>query len=401
MSETRKQTIAVIFGGRSVEHDVSIVTAQQMMRAIPSAQYTVMPVYISREGKWYTGEALRTLENFKDERITARADVLPVVLSPDVRHHGFIVNPLVQGFFKKPHVQRVDILFPAVHGTHGEDGTLQGLFELADVPYVGFATLGSALTNDKIMTKQVLRQHNINVVDDVYFSRAEWQQDPEGILARIKATLPYPVFIKPATLGSSIGVGRADNDALLRASIEVALGFDRRVLVETAVTESVEINCSVIGYGGDVHASVLEQPISWSEFLAFEDKYLRGNKGMQSQDRIIPAPLTESLTARIQDIAKRAFQAVDGRGITRIDFLVRPEKDEVFLNELNTLPGSLSFYLWEASGVPAPELIHRLVRYARDAYAEKRSSVYDYKNALLSMATSGGSKGAKGTKMRS
>ncbi len=399
MTNSRKTTIAVLFGGRSVEHDVSIVTAQQLMRAMPDS-YHVLPVYISREGKWYTGDALRTLENFKDERITSRPDVQPVLLSPDVRHHGFIVNPLASGWFKKPQVQRVDVLFPAVHGTHGEDGTLQGLFELADIPYVGFATLGSALTNDKIMTKQVLRQAGIRVVDDVHFSRAEWQRDADSTMARIKDMLPYPVFVKPATLGSSIGVGRADNDQLLRASIEVALGFDRRVLVESAVTQSVEINCSVIGYGQELQASVLEQPLSWSDFLAFEDKYLRGSKGMQSQARVIPAPLAPELSAHIQEIAKRAFQAVDGRGITRVDFLVRPEQGEVFLNELNTLPGSLAFYLWEASGVPAGELIDRLVRYAREAYAEKRASVYDYKNALLSVATTSGTKGAKGSKTR-
>lgn len=394
----KKTCVAVIFGGRSVEHDVSIVTAQQIMKALSPHKYEVLAVYITRDGKWFMGDAFKEITNFKDERITARPDVVPVVLSPDVRHHGFIVNPLVQGLFKKPTVQRVDVLFPAIHGSHGEDGTLQGLFELADIPYVGFATLGSALTNDKWLTKQLMRQNGIPVLEEIGFSRAEWQANAPAILEKIQATFTYPVFVKPATLGSSIGVGRADNETILKASIDIATTFDRRVLVEPAVTGGIEVNCSVIGYGNDVHTSILEQPISWAEFLAFEDKYLRGSKGMKSQDRLIPAPIGEALTDRIKTIAKQAFQAVDGRGIVRIDFLVKPTEGLVYLNELNTLPGSLSFYLWQPVGISQEQLVDKLISYARDAYSEKRSNVYDYKTSLLSVASMRGSKGLKGTK---
>lgn len=394
----QKTTIGVIFGGKSVEHDVSIVTAQQIMQAIPTDRYEIVPVYISREGKWYSGDALRDIKAFDSGDITRHPSIKPVLLSPDARHHGLLLDPLASGWFRKPQVIRLDVAFPAVHGSHGEDGTLQGLFELADIPYVGFATLGSALTNDKIMTKHVLQQHGIDVVEAVSFTREDWQNDPEAWFTRIKDKLAFPLFVKPATLGSSIGVGYAPDDALLRASIDVALNFDRRVLVESAVQNAVEINCSVIGYGNDVHASVLEQPLSWAEFLAFEDKYLRGNKGMKSQGRIIPAPLSDTLTERIRETAKRAFKAVDGRGIVRIDFLVQQETKTVYLNEMNTMPGSLSFYLWQPMGISQAELIERLVRYARDAYADKRRNVYDYKTPLLSMAATRGSKGSKGTK---
>lgn len=392
----RKQVIAVLFGGRSVEHDVSIVTGNQIMNAFDTSRTEVVPVYISREGKWYTGEPLRKLDNFKDERVTGLDGVKPVILSPDVRHHGLIVNPLT-GRFSKSEILRIDVAFPAIHGTHGEDGTLQGLFELADIPYVGFATLGSALTNDKIMTKQILRQVNIPVLDDVHFTRHEWQTDADAVVQRVKDAFDYPVFIKPATLGSSIGVGRADDDELLRAYIDMASNFDRRILVEPAFT-GVEINCSVIGYGTDIEASVLEQPVSWSDFLGFEDKYLRGDEGMKSADRIIPAPLTEDLTAQIQDTAKQAFAAVDGRGIVRIDFLVNPDENTHYINELNTMPGSLALYLWREAGYSATELVDKLVKYARDAYAEKRRSIYDYQTNLVSVAAGRGVKGAKGSK---
>jgi D-alanine-D-alanine ligase len=393
----RKTVVGVIFGGRSVEHDVSIVTAHQIMNAFDAENYEVVPVYISREGKWYSGEALRNIENFKDEEIISYHGVEEVILSPDVRHHGLIRNPLA-GRFSKSEVQRLDVVFPAVHGTHGEDGTLQGLFELADIPYVGFATLGSALTNDKIVTKQVLQQNGVSVVQGVSFSRTDWLDNPEPILARISSELGFPVFVKPATLGSSIGVSPADNENLLTVAINIAANFDRRLLVEKAITKGVEINCAVMGYGNDVQASVLEQPLSWSEFLAFEDKYLRGGEGMKSADRIIPAPLSDELTSRIKDLAVQAFKAVDGRGIVRIDFLVKPEANEIYLNEMNTMPGSLAFYLWKATGLNNRQVVEKLVALARDAYADKRRNMYDYKTNLVAVAAGRGLKGTKGTK---
>jgi len=397
MAAGRTTTVGVIFGGRSVEHDVSIVTAQQIMTALESAGYEVVPIYISRDGKWYSGAVLRDIESFKGDAVARKDGVDSVILSPDVRHHGLIRNPLA-GRFQKSEVQRLDLVFPAIHGSHGEDGTLQGLFELADIPYVGFATLGSALTNDKILTKQILQQNKISVVEGVTITRNQWLDAPDAVVEQVVDTLGYPVFIKPATLGSSIGVSRADDESLLRAGIEVAANFDRRVLIEKAITDGVEINCAVMGYGDDLTASVLEQPISWSDFLNFEDKYLRGDEGMKSADRIIPAPLSEKLTATIQQIALDAFRAVDGRGIVRIDFLVRPEQGEVFLNELNTMPGSLAFYLWDATGMSGAEVVSKLVKFARDAYAEKRRNVYDYKSNLVSVAAGRGLKGAKGTK---
>ena len=249
-----KTTVGVIFGGRSVEHDVSIVTGHQIMNAFDPSKYQVVPIYISRDGKWFTGEALRNIEHFKDENVITSNGVQPAILSPDVRHHGLIVNPMA-GRFSKSVIIRLDVLFPAVHGTHGEDGTLQGLFELADIPYVGFATCGSALTNDKILTKQILKQNGIPVLDTASITRSRWLDDPEIILREIQEQVAYPLFVKPATLGSSIGVTRVDDESLLRPAIDIAVNFDRRVLVEPAVTDGIEINCAVMGYGEKIETS--------------------------------------------------------------------------------------------------------------------------------------------------
>ena len=394
MSENRRITAAVIFGGRSVEHDVSIVTGHQIMDAFPSEKYEVLPIYVSRDGRWFTGEPLRQLANFTD--VNLRDDgISACLISPDTRHHGLIINPTA-GRFSKSAVKRIDVVFPALHGSHGEDGNLQGLLELADIPYVGFATLGSALTNDKAMTKMVLRQAGIPVLDDIWFSREDWLNQPDAIVARITGKFGYPLFIKPATLGSSIGIGRADSETLLRASIDIAANFDRRILVEPAVTDGVEINCSVIGYGDQYEASTLEQPVSWDEFLSYEDKYLRGSEGMKSAERLIPAPISPELSSKIKETSINAFRAVDGRGIARLDFLVRPQRDEVFLNEINTLPGSLAFYLWHEDGYSRTQLVERLVQLAYDAHAVKRRNVYDYQTNLVAVASQRGIKGGKG-----
>ncbi len=399
MSAQRKTTVAVIFGGRSVEHDVSIVTGHQVMRAFNAERYEVVPVYIDRTGKWYTGEPLRDLNNFKNEIISMKG-VIPALLSPDVRHHGLLVNPLA-GLFSKTEIKRLDVVFPALHGSHGEDGTLQGLLELADIPYVGCAVLASALTNDKVLTKAVLRDDGVPVTDEVSFSRQQWLDDPDALVEEIHSRLTYPLFVKPATLGSSIGIGRAENEQMLRMTVDIAANFDRHILVESAVVDCVEINCAVMGYGQEIHASVLEQPVSWAEFLTYEEKYMRGSEGMKSAERVIPAPLSPELTAQIQALAIKAFKAVDGRGTARIDFLVKPASGEVFLNEINTLPGSLAFYLWDAAGLKPGEVVSRLVQLARDAHADKRRTNYDYQTSLVAVTAARGLKGLKGNKVHS
>lgn len=393
MSAKRKTVVAVVFGGRSVEHDVSVVTGNQIMQSFDTERYEVVPVYITRDGKWFTGEPLLNLKNYQDEVISHKG-VISAILSPSVQHHGLILNPIV-GRLQKNEVKRVDVIFPAIHGSHGEDGTLQGLIELADIPYVGCAVLGSAVANDKAMTKTILKQNGVPVIDGVTFTREDWLDDRQAILDRISAQLTYPIFVKPATLGSSIGVSRVENDDMLTMSIDIAASFDRRIIVEQGIVGAAEINCAVMGYGNKIEASVLEQPVSWEEFLTYEEKYMRGGGGMKSAERIIPAPLSDAMTEKVKSTAIQAFKAIDGRGTARIDFMVNEETGAVYLNEINTMPGSLAFYLWREEGLSQSDVVDRLVKLAQDAYADKRRNTYNYQTSLIELTAARGLKGTK------
>lgn len=392
---TTKKTVGVIFGSRTVEHDVSIVTAQQVMQALDPQKFNVVPIYITREGQWVTGDSLRALKTFQLDDLTEMMGIKDTLISPDTRHQGLITPP-VTGRFGKNQLQHLDVVFPVMHGTHGEDGTLQGLLELADLPYVGAGVMASAVARDKIMLKAVLAHYGLPVLRHLAFSRHTWVTTPDTILDQITSDLGYPVFVKPATLGSSIGVARAANADDARNFINVAANFDRRILVEETVENAIEINCAVLG-NYEVQASVLEQPISWQEFLTYEEKYMRGEgaAGMKGAERKIPAPIGDDLTERIQHMAVDAFKHVDGRGTARVDFLVRPDADEAYLNEINMIPGSLAFYLWQESGMSAADIVERLIELAFEAHAEKRQTVYDYKTNLLAHAAA---KGLKGTK---
>jgi D-alanine-D-alanine ligase len=396
MSARRKTTVAVIFGGRSVEHDVSIVTGHQVMRAFDPERTDVVPVYIDRQGRWYTGEPLRELKNFQNEIISLKG-VHSAILSPSTEHHGLIVNPTA-GRFEKSEIIRLDAVFPTVHGTHGEDGTLQGLFELADIAYVGCRVLASALANDKVMTKITLSQQGVPIVDAVSFTRAEWLDAPDKVISHILHQLKYPMFVKPATLGSSIGISKVSDEVLLRTGIEMAANLDRRILVEQGVEKAIEINCSVMGHDDQIRASVLEQPVSWDQFLTYEDKYMRGSEGMKSAERLIPAPLSPEMTEEIRNLAVRAFRGIEGSGIARLDFLIQPDTSKIYLNEINTMPGSLAFYLWQEEGMSPRDVVYALVDAARDAQAEKRRNSYDYRTSLVELTAARGLKGAKGSK---
>lgn len=392
-----RRTVAVIFGSQSVEHDVSIVTAQQVIRALDPAKYEVVPIYITREGKWLSGAPLSDLNTFKNEDVSELMGVKPTTITPSTEFAGMITPPMA-GYFGKNTFRKIDVVFPCVHGSHGEDGTLQGLLELANIPYVGCGVLASAVANDKITCKAVLKEAGIRVVDSMSFRREDWSRSRADVLVRMEE-LGYPLFIKPATLGSSIGISRPKEATEAAAGIDLALSLDRRVLVERAMTGAMEINCSVIG-NMDIKPSVLEQPISFDEFLTYEEKYLHGgaNKGMKGADRQIPAPIPASLTQEIRDIAVRAFRAIDGRGIARMDFLVKD--GEVYLNEINTLPGSLSFYLWQETPEwrLSPAMVcDELIRIAFEAHADKRRTVYSHKTRLVAQAARG-MKGMKGMK---
>ena len=392
-----KTKIAVVFGSRSVEHEVSIVTAMQIFENINREKYDVIPIYIDKQGRWLVAEKLGKIDSFKNLKLTD-------VKAPE---YVFEASPSIAALVLKSRFKffpaqgwsafggnkiKADIYFPAIHGTFGEDGTLQGLFEMADVPYVGSGVTGSAVGMDKIIQKAVLKENGIPVVKYIWFSKNEWRENKIEIIKNIEKDLGYPVFVKPANLGSSVAINKANGLKELESAIEIASHFDRRIIVEEGKEGIVEINCSVMG-NNELTASVCEQPIKSEQMLTYEDKYLKGEKtkGMAGLSRLIPAPISEELTKKIQEAAKRAFRAVDASGISRIDFMVRPDTEDFWITEINTLPGSLAFYLWEKTGIPFSNLLDKLIELGFERHKERQSLMFSYDSDLIDK-TSGGSK---------
>jgi len=375
--------VAVIFGSRTVEHEVSVITAQQVMRALSPDKYDVIPIYITKAGEWYTGEALRDLKTFKALDLTAlqKVQIVPDPLSP----HLF--RGIAKGLFAKEQNIIVDVVFPVMHGTYGEDGTLQGLLEMAEVPYVGCGVLSSAVGMDKVMMKAAFEQNNLPVVDYVWLLRSRLEKKREEVLNWIEAKLRYPLFVKPANLGSSIGISKATNREGLDFALEVASQYDRKLLVEQGIDNVQEINCAVMG-NEDPVPSACEEPVAWEQFLSYDDKYIRGTagKGMKGSKRRVPADISEEMTQRIQELAVRAFKAIDGRGMSRVDLLVDRSTSEVYVNEVNTIPGSMAFYLWQAVGLTPSQVADNLIQLAQEAWEDKKKTTFSYESSLLEKA---------------
>ena len=388
-------TVGVIFGGRSVEHDVSIVTGTQFIENMDRTKYEVIPIYIAKNGIWYTGDALLDVNIYKNFNAQDKR-LVKAYISP-VPGEG-LVQETVSGFFAKRKQISLHAAVLAMHGMHGEDGALQGLLELADIPYTSPGLVGSSVGMDKIVMKDFFAGMGLPVLESIHFLRSD---DRTQIIEKIEKALSYPVYVKPANLGSSIGISKATDRASLENSIVVAAAYDKRILVEKCVTDITEINCSCRGHGKDVQVSVCEQPISWHDFLSFDDKYLRGKSsaGMKSLDRIIPAPVGEDVTNQIQDMTAHVFKELDCKGVVRIDYIYDNSEHRLYINEINTIPGSFSFYLWEPTGLSYKALIDSLIQNAIDARAEKNASVFAYDSNILSKAgkrgTKGGLKGGK------
>jgi len=388
-----KERVGVIFGGRSAEHEVSIITGHQAMEALDAAGFKVLPIYITKDGEWYAGEALRNLGLYSEQSFHASAvrGVSHVSLSPDRSLRSLVSSETGFNPFRKRERIWADVFFPAIHGTFGEDGTLQGLFELADVPYVGSGVTASAIGIDKAIAKEVFRGARIPVLDCVVIDRHHWNHEREVLTEKVELAVPYPMIVKPVCLGSSIGVQRCSNREELGNAIDLAVTLDDRALVERALTEFIEINCSVLG--PPERASVCEQPLTAEKVLSFDEKYRKGGKklgakqarsqGMASLDRIIPAKISEEMALRVQELAIQAFRAIGGAGVARVDFLLDMNSEELFLNEINTTPGSLAFYLWEATGVLFDELATILVRQALDRHQRRRETTFSFAANLL------------------
>ena len=389
--------IGVIYGSRTCEHDVSIISALQAAQALDKKKYNVTYIYIGREGTWYTGEALADVkfyEHFDPEKVTR---VLPAGENSKLVLYHLPEKKKLFGGTAAERVAVLDVVMPVLHGLNGEDGTLQGMLELFDVPYTSAGVMGSAVGMDKITMKLLFKGCGFPVVEGVWFDRGRWSRERDGVMDECEDKLGFPLIVKPANLGSSIGINIAHDRNQLEDAIETAAAYDHRILVEKAVTPLREVNCSVLGYGDHVETSELEMPVTQEEFLTFEGKYTRNAKGaggMASQVRIIPAPISEQAAQTVRDLAVRAFRAMDLKGVVRIDFIL--DKDEnVFINEANTIPGSLAFYLWEPKGIPFAALLDGMVECAFSAWADRKASVFSHDSTLLANIVHG-SKGAKG-----
>jgi D-alanine-D-alanine ligase len=382
-----KVRVAVLFGGRSGEHEVSLVSAQSVMGALDREKYEVIPVGISRDGAWIVGrDPVKALEeeDFSATRAAALfADPSKQGLWAAVDVHGVNADEMVESdasLNKLATLSEVDVVFPVLHGTFGEDGTVQGLLELAGLPYVGAGVLASALAMDKIAFKDVVQSHGIAIPDYVWTTRRRWLAEPDAVIEAVESELSYPVFTKPANLGSSVGIKKCHDRAGLREGLAEAARYDRRILIEQAVPMAREIEVSVLG-NEEPSASVPGEVVPSREFYDYAAKYLMD--GEEASELRIPAPLDDEMTAKIQELAIRTYKAIDGAGMARVDFLVNGETDEIFLNEVNTIPGftPISMYpkLWEASGVPYEQLLNWLIDLALDRHQENARSERVYR----------------------
>jgi len=386
--DKNKLTVAVLFGGRSVEHEVSVITAQQIIAALPRDKYQAVPVYIDKQGRWHSGRVLTNVAAFTDQDKLLRK-AMPVAL--DLDHGKGLLVSRGRHFFGRPLWSRlIDVVLPAGHGAFLEDGCLQGVLELAGIPYAGPGPLGAAVGMDKIVMKAVLKEAGLPVLDYHAFSSADWRADEHLVVAQIEQelALSYPLVVKPADLGSSIGVFVASNREELYGRIREALAYSRRVLVEPLLEQRREINCAVLGDAEDLTWSAFEEPLDLTEILSFEDKYLGAAKGGAGRCRL-PAELDKDTEQRLRRYAADVFRAVDGRGVCRIDFLL-DEKNKAYINELNTVPGSLAFYLFEPQGLGFGGLLDRLIQLAVKAREESEQLVRVYASNILASGTGKG-----------
>lgn len=393
-----KTNVAVFFGGRSVEHEISVISALQAINAFDESKYNIVPIYISKQGKWYTGDNLLDLKNYRNlDKLVSEAE--EVFMRPE--YGDYNLYKANTGLFSKrnPVVANLHVAIPILHGTNGEDGIFEGLLETIGIPFAGCNTLSSANGMDKITMKMILGAENIPVVDYVWFTDHQWNGDKDKIVNKIEEKLGYPVIVKPANLGSSVGIGTASDRNELVEKINNAAKFSQRLIVEHMIGNLKEINCSVLGDADDHQSSVCEEPIKSGKFLSYEDKYMGGtktNQGMQASEKRIPADLPVETSERIRHLAAETFRVLSCHGVSRIDVMIDADSNEIYVNEINTIPGSLSFYLWEASGISFSQLMDKLVALALKRKRETDRKTFTYDQNIFALG--GGTKGTKGAK---
>ena len=396
-----KTNIGVIFGGRSTEHEISVISASQAMAAIDREKYDVTPIYITKQGHWYTGAPLFDVKNYRHipELLKQCTGVYMRPVYGD--YNLYPANP--KGFFSssamKP-VGKLDVVIPVLHGTNMEDGIFEGVLQTIGIPYAGCDVLSSANGMDKITMKMILRANDVPVVDYVWFTDKQWHTRRNALIEQIEDTLGYPVIIKPANLGSSVGIGSAHDREQLKARIDDAERYSIRIIVEHMLADMQEINCSVLGDCDDYRTSVLEEPIKSGDFLTYEKKYMgggKGSEGMQSSQKRIPAELPDDVTKEIQRLAGETFRVLSCHGVSRVDVMIDRTDGRIYVNEINTIPGSLSFYLWEATGLSFDKLMDELVKLALRRKREEGMKTVSYDQNIFNLTggAKGGLKGAK------
>lgn len=372
--------VGVIFGGRSVEHEVSVITGMQVIENMDKEKFLPIPIYITKEGKWLSSEAFKNFKTFKDGDFSSAKNVM---LGCDYGDFNLYINPETKSMFDKKVYDTLDLVFFALHGTNGEDGSCQGLVETVGLPYTGTNVLSSSVGMDKVIMKDVYRANGLPVVNYRYYYRSKWRSSKEEVMADIEKNLTYPLFIKPSNLGSSIGISKVKNKDNLEEALMIAFSYDKKVIVEESVENAREINCAVMGYEENVETSELEEPLDFKELLTFDDKYVSNKKtpGTKTMRNLLKKD--EPLRDELESLATKAFTSIDAAGNARVDLLVSKDTGKIYINEINTIPGSVAFYLWEPKGYSFKDLITKMLEIAQEVDTMRKETVYSYDAELF------------------
>ena len=364
------KNIAVFFGGVSCEHDISIITGLQVLENLSHKKYNILPVYITQDGVWFLSERKLSVDDF--------------IFFKEKNFCRVCVMPNCKGLFKIKRnklkvVCEIDCAILACHGAGGEDGVLQGLLSMSGIPFTSSGVLGSAICMDKVVMKEIFKAQNFPITDHIFFTEKDYRTNKKSVLGTIKNELSFPVFVKPANLGSSIGINRCESFNSLEKAIDVAFEYDKKVIIEVAVENLKEINCACLGDDENVEVSSLEEPISWQNFLSFEEKYIHFSKVKYERKKALT--ISAEMVNKIKNLARTAFRSLCCSGVVRIDFLINSKTDEIYINEINTIPGSLSSYLWEDKTFA--ELLDELITLAIKNHIERINKKFCYKSAAL------------------
>lgn len=390
-----KITVAVMYGGRSVEHEVSIISGIQAIANMDKDKYEIVPVYITKDNYMYIGDKIGDIEAYKNIPELIKNSTRVLLVNED---NSYYLASYPHKLFGDKKI-RIDIAFPVVHGTNVEDGTLQGYLKTVGVPFVGCDVTASAVGMDKYVMKTILLDNDIPVLKCLHYTQEDYK-DIEKMIAQIESTLGYPVIVKPANLGSSVGISVAKNKDELVSAIDDAYMYATKILVEHAITRLREINCAVLGDELDAEASECEEPLHSKDILSYEDKYLSGGKGTKSQgmasvSRKIPAELSSEKRQEVRELAVKTFKCLGCNGVARIDFMIDEETDKLYVNEINTIPGSLAFYLWEPLGLKYTKLLDRMIELAYKRVRIESNITYTFDTNILDRQSLGGKAGIK------